>query len=389
MSDYPFVLNGNSYDLSSFAAFAYTTNFPLALSDAVSQALLLHTGTSSTSLTVGTGSKALTTQTNKAFRAGDQVVIAGSAAPDANRMYGTVATYVPSTGALTITVTSFTGSGTLTAWWIALGGYPAANAAAVLAVDQGGTGTPGTGFALAGNFVGFGDPCSSMAEIYEEFSGTQGSVSGVIDPPWYMPINEGATRFPDPSGLWNGTKTAGFMQIQSTAVTGTDVGSKSTILLYGQYAFFHVGRGATIYETNVNIAGVRAKFGLKCNASGVTPDIFSGGGIGFEYNALQVNGRYVLYAGSYGSPTRLVTGIVPSAGFDRCRIEVDHDGNRVDFYINGILAGSMSTAVLPLSSSGRLLQPAYEAAANINSAGVVTNTTLYIDSMQLRKYLCR
>lgn len=74
--------------------------------------------TSSTSLTIGTGSKSLTVSTYKAFIANaSRVRIANSTT---NYMDGIVTAYTASTGAMTVTVDRIGGSGTLASWNISL-----------------------------------------------------------------------------------------------------------------------------------------------------------------------------------------------------------------------------------------------------------------------------
>lgn len=73
--------------------------------------------TSTTSLTIGTGSKAFTVASGLSFVAGNSVT-ATSAASSANFMTGTVASYSGTT--LTVTVTTIGGSGTLADWTIAV-----------------------------------------------------------------------------------------------------------------------------------------------------------------------------------------------------------------------------------------------------------------------------
>lgn len=75
------------------------------------------TGTSTTSLTVGTGSKTFDTQANLAFFTGNTVLIASSA-NSANFMQGTITAY--SGTSMTVNVTSTGGSGTITSWNISL-----------------------------------------------------------------------------------------------------------------------------------------------------------------------------------------------------------------------------------------------------------------------------
>jgi hypothetical protein len=75
--------------------------------------------TSTTSLTLSTGSKTLTIQTGKAFAVGQFVVLA-SAANVANYMHGQIAAHNTGTGTLTVNVGTFTGTGTFADWLVAL-----------------------------------------------------------------------------------------------------------------------------------------------------------------------------------------------------------------------------------------------------------------------------
>lgn len=79
-----------------------------------------YNGTSTTSLTIGTGSKVLTTQTGKNFQIGQPVRIAYTTTPS-NYMDGQVTAYNSGTGALTVLVGGTPGgSGTYAAWTISL-----------------------------------------------------------------------------------------------------------------------------------------------------------------------------------------------------------------------------------------------------------------------------
>ena len=75
--------------------------------------------TSTTSLAIGTGSKAFTIQTGKAYVVG-QTLVAASAADPANYMAGQVTAHNSGTGALTILVSQTGGSGTKTDWVISM-----------------------------------------------------------------------------------------------------------------------------------------------------------------------------------------------------------------------------------------------------------------------------
>ena len=76
------------------------------------------TGTSTTSLTIGTGSRSLTIETGKTFVAGMSVRIGSTSAPNTNFMDGTVTSYNPGTGDLVVNVLSIGGSGTFTSWTV-------------------------------------------------------------------------------------------------------------------------------------------------------------------------------------------------------------------------------------------------------------------------------
>ncbi len=72
---------------------------------------------SSTSLTIGTGSKTLTVETGKSYQIGMYVQIA-DAANGANYMHGIITAYTSGTGSMTVTVDIIGGSGTKTSWII-------------------------------------------------------------------------------------------------------------------------------------------------------------------------------------------------------------------------------------------------------------------------------
>lgn len=110
------------------------------------------TATSTTSLTVSAASKALTTQPGKAWAVGAWLYLINSAAPT-TYMVGQVSAYDSATGALTVNVTTVSGTGTVATWAIA----PATPPGAVSGLAGG---TPGvvpyqsatgvTGFTSAG-----------------------------------------------------------------------------------------------------------------------------------------------------------------------------------------------------------------------------------------------
>lgn len=77
------------------------------------------TGTSVTGLTIGTGSKTLTVQTNKGFVVGMSVKIAFTTTPTI-WMHGDVTSYTAATGELIVNVTTKNGSGTQSAWTVSM-----------------------------------------------------------------------------------------------------------------------------------------------------------------------------------------------------------------------------------------------------------------------------
>jgi hypothetical protein len=82
------------------------------------------TATSTTSQAVGLGAKSITIELNKSLAVGQPISVASTASP-ANADYGTVTAYSPSTGALSYTAKSITGSGTFAAWTIGVTGVAA------------------------------------------------------------------------------------------------------------------------------------------------------------------------------------------------------------------------------------------------------------------------
>lgn len=110
-----------------------------------------YTATSTTSVAIGTGSKAFTIQTNKAFIVGQWVLIMQTSNPTVNWMFGQVTTATPGTGALTVNVSVVGGSGTINAWTITISGIRGAAGAA--GAGSGDVSAPGGNFAASGRLV--------------------------------------------------------------------------------------------------------------------------------------------------------------------------------------------------------------------------------------------
>jgi microcystin-dependent protein len=79
-------------------------------------------GTSPSSIGIGSGNKVLTTQTGKAFVVGQTVTVAAAAAPTAQRMVGVITGYDSGTGVMNFFVPdgAFLGSGAPSSWIISL-----------------------------------------------------------------------------------------------------------------------------------------------------------------------------------------------------------------------------------------------------------------------------
>ncbi|MEN9925514.1 MAG: hypothetical protein RL268_1640 [Pseudomonadota bacterium] len=112
----------NGYASNAAASAATATNAPGT------------SATSTTSLAIGTGTKALTVQTGKAFVVGQWVTVTSTATP-ANWMHGQITAYTSGTGALTVNVTAVGGSGTYAAWTIGLSA-PSQSSAALLSTSS-------------------------------------------------------------------------------------------------------------------------------------------------------------------------------------------------------------------------------------------------------------
>lgn len=92
-------------------------------------------GTTAQAVTLGAGVVNLTVETGRAFVSGQAVVIASVANPTSQRMYGIVTAYNATTGALSISVSAFIGSGNVTGWTVTLGNAPAEGGLSVVNIS--------------------------------------------------------------------------------------------------------------------------------------------------------------------------------------------------------------------------------------------------------------
>lgn len=127
--------------------YAGQSNYIRKLNDLWDRATTSVFGTSTDSLSVTTGSKSFTTNTNLQFAAGGQVTITATA--DLSKyMSGQVTAYDQDTGAIVVNVTSVVGSGTFSSWSITLSGAMGATGDAGIA-DNLSIGTVTSGAAAA------------------------------------------------------------------------------------------------------------------------------------------------------------------------------------------------------------------------------------------------
>src|ERR1700752_486461 len=96
---FPVTINGNPYQESDFAPYGYVTNFPGIMQDmadtaaAAAASALKLVGSSTSSVTIGLGTKSFTTQAAKFFDPGVHVQLTSNAGPAVDYMFGVVTAY--------------------------------------------------------------------------------------------------------------------------------------------------------------------------------------------------------------------------------------------------------------------------------------------------------
>lgn len=204
----------NGYASNAAASAATATNAPGT------------SATSTTSLAIGTGTKALTVQTGKAFVVGQWVTVTSTATP-ANWMHGQITAYTSGTGALTVNVTAVGGSGTYAAWTIGLSA-PSQSSAALLSTSS------------------YADPAWLTSLSASKLTGTvtiagggTGAATGAdartnLD----VPSRSGAGA----SGIW-GISISGNATSANTATTATVAGTANALNISGNYQLGSLGVG--------------------------------------------------------------------------------------------------------------------------------------------------
>lgn len=204
----------NGYASNAAASAATATNAPGT------------SATSTTSLAIGTGTKALTVQTGKAFVVGQWVTVTSTATP-ANWMHGQITAYTSGTGALTVNVTAVGGSGTYAAWTIGLSA-PSQSTAALLSTSS------------------YADPAWLTSLAASKLTGTiaiaaggTGAGTGAdartnLD----VPSRSGVGA----SGTW-GISISGNAASSNTATTATVAGTANALNTSGNYQLGSLGVG--------------------------------------------------------------------------------------------------------------------------------------------------
>lgn len=115
-------VKNRALDVLGYANAAAASQAAAAASAASAASAPGTTATSTSSVVVGSGSKSFTIQTGKSLVPGQWLVAADQAAPTTNWMLLQISSYNSGTGALvgTVGATDFAGSGTISAWNLAL-----------------------------------------------------------------------------------------------------------------------------------------------------------------------------------------------------------------------------------------------------------------------------
>jgi len=165
---FPVTLNGRTYTLADFSGNAYVDGFPDALEDFVTQAGDVYNTTSTTSVSIATGSQTFTVaESGKPYVVGTPLRAASQADPD-NFMDGTVTAY--SGTSLTIDIKNTGGSGTYADWNITIGGGTALfEVPSVVSIVQGGTGASTASSARIN--LGVPETIRALSDVDNTFSG--------------------------------------------------------------------------------------------------------------------------------------------------------------------------------------------------------------------------
>lgn len=171
---FPITVNGRTWNLSDFQTGKHHENLGQFLYDCTQDFANRFFGTSTTTLTIGTGSKTLTTQAAKAWRVGMRVQLVprnpsdGTALRLLGVMNGVVTAYNTGTGSMTVNVETHYGNSAVSNWFV-MPGNGAQVGSTPLSNAYGGSGV--TTQAAAREFAGMVSKATSMNTLFEDFCG--------------------------------------------------------------------------------------------------------------------------------------------------------------------------------------------------------------------------
>lgn len=412
MSLWPFQLNGSWYSLSNFDGLAYVNGIPDSMNDLTEHVNGVFFSQTSGSVTIGTGFKSFSIDSNLRIRQGDYLVIYLSFG---NWCSGTVQSYNSSTGAIQMSCDKFSGAGTGFAWVTKAGDSLLSNTV-VAPLDPvfGGTGAGGPFSGARANTPGnqFGSSTAgmgaslwdSMVEVFDDFFAfgqpTDARNSGdqpryALASPYYfynvgfMPTSASGAEFATGGNFISNLAFGSLSMKQANPLV------QSSVVTYGQNGFVLCGNGTLHFEclvavnssTNANPSNYKEptfRWGLRAQNSGQTGNIFSYGGIGFERLSTS-NRKLNVVLGKNGSVYRQM---LPTTMIDkdyvRLGFTVSADGNLVQYFVDGNKVLELYMAC-PTSGLTNLLHPAFE----IQNSGGNNNPGMSIEALWLRKNLQR
>lgn len=169
---------------------------------AVNAATATTVGTSTSSVAIGTGSKAFTTQAGKNWIVGTYLIVASAANP-ANFMTGQVTAY--SGTSLTVDVIAVGGSGTFADWNIGLAGARGATGAPGVNGNGAWTQIGSTVNTTSGTSVTFSSIPATFSDLLFQIDGVSGSSTGLFQ----IEFSADGSSFSSPVNIWSTSVAAG------------------------------------------------------------------------------------------------------------------------------------------------------------------------------------
>ena len=207
---------------------------------------------SSSSLTIGTGSKSLTVGTGLAWTTNQGVVISLSTS---NYMVGTVTSYNSSTGAMVANVDTIVGSGSGSSWTVNLDGAsgPQGQTGTAATVSVGSTTTGAAGSSASVSNSGSSSAAVLNFTIPTGATGATGSTGAT-----------GATGSTGATGAQGSQGVQGFIPVVQTAADATSISPVATNTLISQSNTQSVGTLTINNPTGSPQDGQMMTFRLKC-----------------------------------------------------------------------------------------------------------------------------